>query len=141
MKKLLYLFIATTLLISCESNEDEEDMSNSDPIIGTWQLESAEINDEEFSTECEKQTTVTFLENGVVNAISFFEDNNGCESETETSSWRKISDSIYRITYDTEDEFEDINLIFSQNNTIFTISVSETFDGMTFTSVITYKKI
>lgn len=141
MKKLLYLFIATTLLISCNSNEDEENMSNSDPIIGKWQLESAKINGDEISTECEKQTTINFLENGVVNAVSFFEDGNGCESETDTSSWRKISDSTYRIEYEDEDEFEDIKIIFSENNTVFTVSMSETFDGMTFTSTIIYKKM
>lgn len=135
MKKLLYLFIASAFLISCESNED--DMSNTDPIIGTWQLESVIEDGEEQTTSCERRTTLTFLENGVTTANSYFNDGNGCESESDSSSWENIGDSNYRI--DSDDE--SIKIDFSQNNTVFSSTFSETFDGMTFTTVITYKKI
>lgn len=134
MKKILYLFIAIVSITSCESNEE----INSDPIIGTWQLQSVLENGTEQATDCEKKTTIVFLENGTTTNESFNDDgNNGCESNTDSSTWVNIGNSTYRI--DSDDE--DVKLNFSQNNTVFTASISESYNGMTFTTVITYKKI
>ena len=132
MKKLLYLFILSTILISCSSNDDE----SLDPIIGTWQLQSVLEDGIELTTECERKTTLTFNENGTTASVSFFEDGNGCESETETSTWENTGDSMYNA-----DGEDNVLLTFSQNNTVFSASTSETFNGMTYTFVITYKKI
>jgi heat shock protein HslJ len=133
MKKLLYLFIATALLISCESDEDD----NLDPIIGKWQLQSFLVNGDEESTECDRKTTVTFNEDGTFSNTSFYNDGNSCESEFLTSTWKKISDSVYRV--DSDDE--NATLVFSENNTVFSGTSSVTEDGITFTIIITYKKI
>lgn len=133
MKKLLCLFIASAILISCESNDD----TDLDPIIGTWQLQSVVENGDEQTTECERRTTITFFADGTTNSKAFYDDGNGCESESDTSTWVGLENSTYKV--DSDDE--EVKLNFSQNNTVFTSSISETFNNTTYTTTITYKKI
>ena len=138
MKKLLYLFIASAILISCESDND----TDLDPIIGTWQLQSVSKSGNEQTTECERKTTLVFLENGTTTNERFFEDGNGCELEKGVSTWVNKGNSTYRIDKDTEDA----KLNFSQNNTIFTSSIiTEDLDVsgniVSVPLIITYKKI
>jgi len=135
MKKLFYLFIAATILISCSSDED----TDFDLIIGKWQQESILLNGMEQTTDCEKKSTITFLANGTTNTISFYEDGNGCISETDNSTWVNVGNSTYKVGDGVDDE--EVKLNFTKNNTAFSATTSETFDGETFTIVITFKKI
>lgn len=133
MKKLIYLFLASAILISCSSSDDD----SLDPIIGSWKLQSVIEDGVETSTECQRQTTVTFSENGTTQSKSYYDDGNGCESDSDTSTWVNVGGSTYRI--DSDDEATKIN--FSQNNTVFSGSFSETYNGATYTTTISYKKI
>ena len=133
MKNLLYLFIFSTILISCSSDNDLD----IDPIIGKWQLQSVLENGEEETTECERKTTISFSSNGTTNSESFDSDGGNCESQSDTSTWKNIGNSTYRIARDDEDA----KLSFSQNNTVFSASLTETDNGDIYTIVITYRKI
>ena len=141
MKKLLYFSIASTILFSCNSNEDEEAMSNLDPIIGTWQLTSETENGKEISTECQRKTTIAFLENGTTSEVYYYENgNNACESDTDSAKWENVGNSTYRITYG-GDEGETNKVSFSNNNTVFTFSFTEEHNGTTYIYTAIYKKI
>jgi hypothetical protein len=142
VKKLLYLFIASTILISCESNEEEQEVIL-DPIIGTWQIESVIYNKEDITNDCHKKTEITFSEAGIIsgttsnyswvnvyeNGILISKEEN-CETESVTSFWKNIDSSTYIF------DNENVELSLSQNNTIFTLTTTDIYSEVT-----TYKKI
>jgi hypothetical protein len=84
MKKLLYIFIAGTFLISCSSNDD----SNLDPIIGKWKLASITLDGKDISIgdECDQKSIVTYLENGNTEDVFFLDNGNGECNKTEEKS-------------------------------------------------------
>lgn len=137
MKKFIYLFIAIISLSSCNSNDDDLDQ---DPIIGKWQLISAKEDTVDYSDECLRKSTITFLENKTVTVTNYYDDGNGCENEADSFEWMNLGDSSYEFTYNPTDK-ETFTFIFSQNNTVFTVNESETYDNVTYTSSITYTKI
>lgn len=136
MKKLLYLFIAATILVSCSSDDDD---INLDPIIGKWQQESILLNGMEQASDCEKKSTISFLENGTTTSVSFIDEGNGCKSETDSSTWVNIGNTTYKVGNDAEDVAVKLN--FSENNTLFSATMTEEINGFTFTIIITFRKI
>jgi hypothetical protein len=138
MKKILILTITLFTLLSCSSNDDA--ISNSDPIIGKWQLNSETKNDTEVSTECDRKNTLTFSENGTLTDVNHEDNGNGCSSNSLTSTWENSGNSNYKITPTNGDSLT-IQLIFSQNNTVFKHTRSETINGLTKTEVSTFNKI
>lgn len=143
MKKLLYLFILSTFLISCDSNEEEP--SELDVVIGKWELTSEMENEIEISTECSRKTNITFLENGTASETSYYDNGNStCDSDTSTVNWENVGDSNYRIFIVSQYEDENTNtskLSFSENNTVFNVTLSETYNDTEYTLVFTYKRI
>ena len=137
MKKIILVLIAILSLSSCNSNDDDLDQ---DPIIGKWQLTSAKDDNVEYSDDCTRKSTITFLENKTVTVAGYYDDSNGCESEADSFGWMNLGNSSYEFTYNTNDK-ETVTFIFSQNNTVFTVNESETYNNVTYTSSITYKKI
>ena len=138
MKKLLYLFIASTLLISCNSNDDNS--PDLDPIIGTWQLQSIQAFNQEQTTACTRQSTLIFSENGTASINSFADADDGsgdCERYSDMSNWENSGNSTYKI----DDDVETFTIDFSENNTVFTSSLSHTDNGTTYTIAIVYKKL
>jgi hypothetical protein len=134
MKKLLFLFIASTLLFSCEPDETE----SPDPIIGKWQLSSFTIDGNEVATDCMKKSTMNFSEDFTVIITASQDDGNGtCESEIENTTWSNTGDSNYQVLNDGETFNEKIN--FSNNNTVFTNTNIDEEDGEILTLV--YNKI
>lgn len=137
MKKLLFLFIASTILFSCESN-DENDL---DPIIGTWQLTSETENGTEESTECSRKTKVTFSEDGKFTYQGFFTDGGSeCENENSSGTWRNDNNSNYTLDFGDGDT-STTKLTFSQNNNVFSTTDTDNFNGQTFIYIETYKRI
>lgn len=132
MKKLFLLLITCALLSSCENNEGTE--TNSDPIIGNWQLHSTLDNGVEVSTECERNSTVLFKSDGFVTATNYEGDIN-CSSETETFNWSNLGNSVYSVDGDNQ------TITFSENNTKFSFTEIDTYNGMTDTFTIIYQKI
>ncbi|WP_298881156.1 lipocalin family protein [uncultured Polaribacter sp.] len=136
MKKLLYLFITATILISCDSDND----SDLEPIIGKWQLTSETENGKEISDECQRKSTITFFENGTTSEIYYYNyGNDVCESDTTSSKWENVGDSNYRITNDGNSETNEI--LFSNNNNVFSFTFSEEHNGITYTYKGIYKRI
>jgi hypothetical protein len=114
-----------------------------DPIIGIWQLTSETENGNEITTDCEKKTTITFLENGTTSEIYYYDSgNNTCEADTdvENSTWENVGNSNYRISYGDIDDSETVKLLFSDNNTVFTYTDVDEYNGTTNTYVTTYRK-
>lgn len=138
MKKLLYLFIASTLLFSCTTNDDDD---SSDPIIGIWQLTSETENGTDITTSCERKSTVTFLENGTFNSTSFYDDGNGCMSESDgAANWENIGQSNYLLDFGGNDT-STTKITFSENNTVFSFSDIDDYNGTTITYISTFTKL
>ena len=135
MKKLLYLFIAGTFLISCSSNDD----SNLDPIIGKWKLASITLDGKDISIgdECDQKSIVTYLENGNTENVFFLDNGYGdCNKTKEKSTWKNIGNSTYIF-----DEFE-IKLDFFNNNNSYTIIINvKNLDNEELSSISTYSRI
>ena len=144
MKKLLYLFVAAAILISCESNEDDP---SSDPIIGKWQVTSYLENGQEQATDCDKKSIVTFNSDGTFSNNSFYTDDSGnCVSDSDSyeANWKNIGNSTYSITDDDEvdeDDLETVKIEFSENNSVFSITTIEEYNGTINTYKDIYKKI
>lgn len=71
-------------LISCSSNDDDQDLSNKASIIGEWYIEKAEIyrslNQQiqtSFSTDCEKKSTYEFTATHLLSII-YAQNSNTC---------------------------------------------------------------
>ncbi|MFL3661097.1 MAG: lipocalin family protein [Polaribacter sp.] len=122
MKNFMYLCIAFTLLTSCTPDEVL------DPIVGKWQLDSRTVNGIEQTTECERNTTLEFFEDGTADEESFYLDGVDCLSDTDTSTWENLS-GTYRVDNDAE---SDQTLNFSQNNTVFSFTMTEITNGITY---------
>ena len=135
MKKLIYLFVATTLLISCSDDDSTADL---DPIIGLWQLESQTLSGIEITTECERNTTLELFEDGTITSESFYLDGVDCLSDIDTSTWENLSGSTYRVDDDPEG---DRTLIFSQNNTVFSFTTTQIIGGDTYDFTATFRKL
>ena len=122
MKNFIYLCIAFALLTSCTPDEVL------DPIVGKWQLDSQTVNGIEQTTECERNTTLEFFEDGTTDEESFYLDGVDCLSDTDTSTWENLS-GTYRVDNDAE---SDQTLNFSQNNTVFSFTMTEITNGITY---------
>ncbi|WP_346986283.1 lipocalin family protein [Chryseobacterium sp. POE27] len=84
MKKIILPFILF-LIISCSSNDEDQNFSNKTSIVGKWYIEKSEIyrslNQQiqtSFSTECQKISTHEFTSSHLI-SISFAQNNNTCE--------------------------------------------------------------
>ena len=118
MKKLLYLFIASTILISCSSNDDS--LENSDFIIGSWKLTH------EYGTEvsdCEKKSTIVFKSSNFSTSPYNFDINDNCISlGTSNGIWAN-NDDIY--TLERDGIVLEVKIEFSNNDTINFIEDNE----------------
>ena len=131
MKTFIYLCIAFALLTSCTPDEVL------DPIVGKWQLDSQTVNGIEQTTECERNTTLEFFEDGTADEESFYLDGVDCLSDTDTSTWENLS-GTYRVDNDAE---SDQTLNFSQNNTVFSLTMTEITNGITYEFMGVFRKL
>ena len=131
MKTFIYLCIAFALLTSCTPDEVL------DPIVGKWQLDSQTVNGIEQTTECERNTTLEFFEDGITDEESFYLDGVDCLSDTDTSTWENLS-GTYRVDNDSE---SDQTLNFSQNNTVFSWTMTEITNGITYEFMGVFRKL
>ena len=143
MKKIILLLITIVSLSSCSSNDDDNPSLNT--IIGNWQLKSVTENGEESSNDCSRKNTVTFLENGNGSNISYDEnyDGNGnatCENDFNgTFTWENLTGSVYKVNED--GDITEVQITFSQDKSTFSIEMSETFNDVVYSLILTYKKI
>lgn len=94
MKKFLMLFLGLTLMASC-SSDDDQSVTETDPIVGTWML--TEANTDLINPQaCDETSTLTFNENNSGNGTFYLATSN-CEPQSSSANWENISDSVYSI--------------------------------------------
>ena len=134
MKKTILLFIAILGIISCSENDSNLETTVSDPIIGTWQLQSAFEDGVDFATECNKKSTAKFSEGGTLTLEIFKSQpaNNcidSCFVDNEIGTWQN-NDGIYKIKSDGDDcdwDDADVSIILSEDfNTLNFIDPDDT---------------
>jgi len=83
MKRIILSFVLLSL-ISCNGNDEDQELSNKASIIGEWYIEKAEIyrslNQQiqtSFSTDCEKKSTYEFTSDHLLSII-YAQNNNTC---------------------------------------------------------------
>lgn len=83
MKKIFLPFILFSI-VSCNNNDEVENVSNKASMIGKWYIEKSEIyrslnqqTQTSFSTDCQKTSTHEFTSSHVI-SISFAQNNNTC---------------------------------------------------------------
>lgn len=122
MKKLL--FFLSLLIVAISLNTCDCDDDNPDKIIGKWQL-SEQINDgiDILLSDCEKQTTVEFFENGTYIAIEFEDSETVCiEQEPEQGLWTYLGNSIYKLS---DFDINGIKITFKNNKMTIEYSIIE----------------
>lgn len=96
MKKIIQIISICLLVIGCTSSQEEE-IENTDLIIGSWKLTSIKAMGQEFINDCKAKDKIEVNANGVFSFTSHDEDNN-CASQTNTGSWSKATGSNYTFT-------------------------------------------
>ena len=126
-KFLILSLLVCSFFTACSSDDDGGD--NIDPIIGTWQ-KTAEVEDgvEIELDECELQSTFTFTSNNEMSSISYYEYEDECLLDTNSSNWYNQGNNVYGIG-ESEEAIEDsIEFTFSNNNN--TISYEYEFEDV-----------
>jgi hypothetical protein len=119
MKRTILLFFAIAGIISCTENDtlsnnhnqadsgfvknnDPQDKSLSDPIIGEWQLESIYFEPvRDLATECQKKSTYKFNKDGTITGIVYSEGiGEKCSDKLVNSTWKNIDSSNYYFLID-----------------------------------------
>lgn len=123
MKTFLYLCIASALLISCNSSDNNSpavDPIIGDLIIGEWQLQSEQENGKDITTKCEMKSTFTFLENGTFITVYRYAKEGACLSDSRAGTWENLGNSVYKIQQNSNKGTNTLDLVFSENKTVFT---------------------
>ena len=93
MKKLLYTFLAVSIIFSACKKEDEEPTNNSSPsIIGAWTINTVLLESDTSSSIFSPEdigipSSLEFVSGGIL-----YESSSG---ELDTNEWVIISDSLY----------------------------------------------
>lgn len=147
---LCLLFISSLALTSCE--KDENKVSNTDKITGTWKLTAMTVDPaiDWFGTQvtnlyaqlpaCTKDDLTIFQSNGVV---KLDEGDSKCEvsdPQTQTGTWTfNTSESTISVTTDGETESWEINELTKDRFSVDYI-VEDEEEGITYTFTATYVK-
>jgi hypothetical protein len=158
MKRTILLFFAIAGIISCTENDtlsnnhnqadsgfvknnDPQDKSLSDPIIGEWQLESIYFEPvRDLATECQKKSTYKFNEDGTITGIVYSESiGEKCSDKLVNSTWKNIDSSNYYFLIDNSIKHitfsQDNNSIMMRNKNIEDKCIFNLFDNIN-----TYKR-
>lgn len=127
MKKLVLLFLMTTIALSIHSCSKDNDTQTQDQLIGKWQSYEMIIDgivDANYWTECDLLGTFELKLDGATELINYDDYGNGCEIvETEIGTWAYLGNSIYlfknqdEINNDLEGRQQKIT--FVNNDTIY----------------------
>ncbi|WP_299121778.1 lipocalin family protein [uncultured Winogradskyella sp.] len=135
IKQLLLLCVVGLTAMACP-NDDGEDPTSENPIVGTWRfLESFENGVVEELEPCDTEGDLIFAENGNFSGEYYVDDNEDgiCElEEMDTGSWSNTG-NLYTITIGGESETQEITF---EGNTFF-FEETDVEDGVT----ITYRDV
>ena len=126
MKKLLYIFLAISIISSSCKKEDEDPTNNSSSsIIGSWTLNTVILESDTSSStfhpdDISIPTSMEFIPGGILYEIS--------HGELDTNEWVIIADSLY-----IGDGSEDIIAKYQVTNTNLTLvgPLDENMSGFT----------
>jgi hypothetical protein len=125
-------------MVSCSSNDDENNENSADPIIGNWEYSTQFENDTQITvTDC-SPSTIEFTELGNRTDLYYGNDNSGdCVIvDTVNMTWQKLSDGTYEFTQNGF-SFSEIVTFENGNNTLTLESSDSDGNG----NVVTYKFI
>ena len=114
MKKLLYTFLAVSIIFSACKKEDEEPTSNNSPsIIGAWTINTVILESDTSATtfspdEISFPSSLEFVSGGILYETF--------SNELDTNEWVIIADSLY-----IGDEGEDLIAKYEVNHTNLTL--------------------
>lgn len=97
MKKYLILFLVTGALSFTSCSDDDEVISNDDPIVGTWALVEVNPASPIFDPALCDQSTITLNDNGTATA-TFYLANAECQKQQSGGNWSKTAEGIYQLT-------------------------------------------
>lgn len=128
MKKTLLIFIFSLSILSCSSDDSNE--NSVDQIIGTWQLTQELKGSTDITTDCLKNNTIEFKADFFFIIKNYAQNNNNCNlsSTIENTPWTKSNGNIYNING------ENYTL---ENSTLTRIKTKP--DGTKFTTVYSKK--
>ncbi len=121
LKSLLLL----VLLASCESQNPPNVDTFEEDVINLWQLELNGISDQEnfVLTDCERQSTIQFFEDGTFQRINYSINDEGVCEEIENifGTWEDTSLRDLALTNDGETEYmvASVGNINEENDTFF----------------------
>lgn len=109
MKKLMMYLTAIFIALSfnaCSNDNDDNTNDNPDPIIGKWRFSQLiiTVDDEtidDLLTECDKKSTIEFLENGTyqLSVFEFNEDESSCVAQDIINgTWENYDTHVYNFT-------------------------------------------
>lgn len=124
MKKLILFLFISVFTISCSSDNNVDDTSQTtDPIIGTWGVFSLAGTE---ASDCEKRSTIIFKSDRTANATTYQENpnnNNNCETvgaTPENATWENMGNGVYKIV--NSNTTLTWNISFTDNNNTLTIT-------------------
>lgn len=137
--KTLCLALLAVAMVSCGS-DDDDNRSNAELIIGTWQLTSETENGQnEQLDDCELMGTVQF-DGTVFTSVTFDDFNNPgtCENDGTFTGGYSISGSTLNLTtFGTTDSVE----ITTLNDSILVLTETDTDEDGTFVYVTTFTRL
>lgn len=124
MKKILALLSLFLMFTACSSDDDQTPEEESASVIGTWFIVDSNVIS---LTECNKKSTATFNEDMTMDTVFFSETDGNCQSQNDTSQWKKETDGKYTIMIPNVGERTGDVIFEGSDRFIFNS------DGMTFT--------
>ncbi len=121
------LFLAV-FSISCKKDDDGDDSSTSDVVVGTWSLEQKSTNtDSNNLSDCEKKNTITFSNDNEYSSISFqLQQDESCKDLGSLSgTWKNNENNKYTITLNIEEGQRKIETIITVKDDILTLTYGE----------------
>ncbi|MAM18800.1 MAG: lipocalin family protein [Christiangramia sp.] len=99
MKKILFMFLAATMITACSKDDDSSKTDGDEPILGQWFLIDARAGSVNNTlTECQQQSSITFNEDGSAQSEYYEETEGTCNLESsEEGTWMHNSDGTYTI--------------------------------------------
>ncbi|HSP40023.1 MAG TPA: lipocalin family protein [Gillisia sp.] len=129
MKKFLVLFLSLAFLTACD-NDDDNEQTGPDPIIGTWVLVNAtgQFEGEFCLDDVTTESTITFNANNTGNA-TFYLTATDCAPSSSTGGWTNNGNSLYTLAVPVVGDTQgSVNFVNANRFTFTTVAGVLTFE-------------